>query len=121
MIDRADATRNVARSGLFKGRAGRILVDAFLIGHPQYEDLKRCVALDDAAGSRLSFISAEDLCLHKLLFGRPEDVSDLEALISHRPSLDLGYVRGWLIRMIPAGDPRLALLDDLERRFARRP
>ena len=26
--------------------------------------------------------------------------------------------RSWLTRMIPPGDARLALLDDLERRFA---
>jgi hypothetical protein len=122
MIDRAGATRDVARIGLFKGRAGKILVDVFLMGHPQYEDMKRrCVAIDDTTGRKLSFISAEDLCLHKLLFGRPKDVIDLEELISHRPTIDLAYVRGWLTRMIPAGDPRLALLDDLERRFAKRP
>jgi hypothetical protein len=122
MIDRAGATRDVARIGLFKGRAGKILVDVFLMGHPQYEDMRRrCVTIDDATGGKLSFISAEDLCLHKLLFGRPKDVTDLEQLISHRPAIDLVYVRGWLTRMTPAGDPRLALLDDLERRFAKRP
>jgi hypothetical protein len=118
MIDRSGAARDVARIGMFKGRAGRILVDVFLMGHPQYDDMKlRCVAFDDDAGGKLSFISAEDLCLHKLIFGRPKDVIDLEQLLSHRPSLDLAYVRHWLTRMVPAGDPRLALLDDLERRF----
>lgn len=122
MIDRVNAARDVARIGMFKGRAGRILVDAFLMGHPQYEEMRRrCVTIDDTTGGKLSFISAEDLCLHKLIFGRPKDVIDLEELISHRPSIDLAYVRGWLTRMIPAGDPRLALLDDLERRFATRP
>jgi hypothetical protein len=30
-------------------------------------------------------------------------------------------VRGWLIKMVPASDHRIALLDDLERRFASRP
>jgi hypothetical protein len=121
MIDRADATRNVARIGMFKGRAGRILVDVFLMGHPQYEEMRhRCVMIDDTSGGKLSFISAEDLCLHKLIFGRPKDVIDLEELISHRPWIDLAYVRGWLTRMIPSGDARLALLDDLERRFATR-
>jgi hypothetical protein len=30
------------------------------------------------------------------------------------------YVRGWLTKMVPAGDRRLALLDDLERRAAQR-
>jgi hypothetical protein len=119
IVDRSEAARDVARIGMFKGRAGRILVDVFLMGHPQYEDMKlRCVTLDDGSGGGLSFISAEDLCLHKLIFGRPKDVTDLEELLSHRPSLDLAYVRRWLIKMVPPGDLRLALLDDLERRFA---
>ena len=121
MLDRTAAARDVARIGMFKGRAGKILVDVFLMGHPQYENMKRrCVAIDDTTGRKLSFISAEDLCLHKLLFGRPKDVADLEDLVFHRPTLDLGYVRGWLTKMIPAGDPRLAVLDDLERRVADR-
>ena len=34
-------------------------------------------------------------------------------------SLDLSYVRTWLAKMVPGGDRRLALLDDLEQRFAR--
>jgi len=122
MVDRSEAERGVARIGMFKGRAGKILVDVFLMGHPQYAEMgRRCVTIDDAAGGKLSFISAEDLCLHKLIFGRPKDVTDLEELLSHRPSVDLAYVRGWLVKMVPDGDPRLGLLDDLERRFATRP
>jgi hypothetical protein len=34
-----------------------------------------------------------------------------------RPDLDRGYIRHWLVQMVPAGDPRIAMLDDLERRF----
>jgi hypothetical protein len=121
MLDRTGAARDVARIGMFKGAAGKVQVDVFLLGHPQYEDMKRrCVTFDDTTGKRLSFISAEDLCLHKLLFGRPKDMVDLEELLSRRPTLDFGYVRGWLLKMVPAGDPRIALLDDLERRFAAR-
>jgi hypothetical protein len=118
MLDRSSATRDVTRIGMFKGRAGKILVDVFVTGHPQYDDMKRrCVTIDDGTGGKLSFISAEDLCLHKLLFGRPKDVTDLEELFSRRPTLDLAYIRGWLTKMVPAGDPRITLLDDLERRF----
>jgi hypothetical protein len=107
---------------MFKGRAGRIMVDVFLMAHPQYDEMKaRCVRIDDAAGGKLSFISAEDLCLHKLLFGRPKDVTDLEELLARRPAIDLGYVRGWLTRMVPPGDARLDVLDNLEQRFTTRP
>jgi hypothetical protein len=119
MIDRANAMRDVSRIGMFKGRAGRIIVDIFITGHPQYEEMKRrCVVIEDSAGGRLSFISAEDLCIHKLLYGREKDLVDLERLIARNRHMDLAYVRGWLTKMVPAGDRRFAVLDDLERRFA---
>lgn len=118
MLDRANAARSVSRIGMFKGRAGKIIVDVFITGHPQYEEMKRrCRVIDDPAGGRLCFISAEDLCLHKLLYGRDKDVVDLERLIARNPNMDLAYVRGWLTKMVPMGDRRLELLDDLERRF----
>lgn len=117
MIDRTDAVRDVARIGMFKGRAGRIIIDVFITGHPQYEAMKhRCSVIEDPAYGRLSFISAEDLCIHKLLYGREKDLIDLRLLIARRRNMDLAYVRGWLTKMVPAGDHRLALLDDLERR-----
>lgn len=118
MIDRTNAVRDVSRIGMFKGRAGRIIVDVFITGHPQYEEMKRrCSVIEDPTYGRLSFISAEDLCIHKLLYGREKDVIDLERLIARNHNMDLAYVRGWLTKMVPAGDRRLALLDDLERRF----
>jgi hypothetical protein len=117
MLDRSGATRDVARIGLFKAHAGRMVVDVFLSSHPQYEAMKaRRISLD-VSGGNLSFISAEDLCLHKLIYGRPKDLVDLERLIAVRPDIDLAYVRSWLTRMIPAGDRRFMALDDLERRF----
>jgi hypothetical protein len=118
MLDRTNAVRDVSRIGMFKGHAGRIVVDVFITGHPQYEEMKhRCVVIEDPAGGRLSFISREDLCIHKLLYGREKDVIDLEHLIARNRDMDLAYVRGWLTKMVPAGDRRLQLLDNLERRF----
>lgn len=119
MVDRANAVRDVPRIGLFKAYAGRTVVDVFMTSHPQYEAMKqRRAQIDDTAGAELSFISAEDLCIHKLIYGRAKDVTDLERLIAVRPTIDLAYVRGWLEKMLPAGDRRFALLDDLERRFS---
>jgi hypothetical protein len=116
MLDRARAVRDVARIGMFKGHAGRILVDVFITGHPQYEAMKhRCSVIDDPGVGKLSFISPEDLCIHKLLYGRDKDVIDLRELIARRLDLDFAYVRGWLTKMVPAGDRRLALLEELER------
>jgi hypothetical protein len=54
----------------------------------------------------------------KLVYGRDKDVTDLERLFAVR-ALDVAYIRGWLARM-PVDATRIARLDDLERRFARR-
>jgi hypothetical protein len=47
---------------------------------------------------------------------RARDVADLESLFAVR-TMDTAYVRYWLEQMVPAGDRRLDLLRDLERRF----
>jgi len=120
MIDRADAERSVARIGMFTGRAGRTLVDVFISRHPHFLEMQqRRHKLRTPSGAELWFVSAEDLCIMKLIYGRSKDVPDLERMFAALP-LDLAYVRAWLTKMAPAGDRRFALLDDLERRFAAR-
>lgn len=52
----------------------------------------------------------------KLVYGRAKDITDLERLFAVR-AIDTTYVRSWVTRM-PVGQDRLAILDDLERRFA---
>lgn len=118
MLDRATASKDVARIGLFKGRPGRILVDVFMLGHPQYEDMAKRVQRVEDDGMKLSVISPEDLAIHKLVFARDKDVTDLERLLAVRRELDFHYVRTWLEKMVPPGDRRLAVLADLERRSA---
>lgn len=116
MLDRAAATMDAERIGLVKGRLGRIIIDVFVSEHPQYGEMaRRRVAIDS-----IWFLSAEDLCLHKLIYGRPKDIIDLERLLAVRPSTDLAYVRKWLGDMVPEGDRRFAVLDDLEARFLSR-
>ena len=118
MIDRADAEKSVARIGMFTGRAGKTLVDVFISRHPHFLEMRqrRC-QLRYMSGASLWFISAEDLAIMKLIYGRSKDVPDLERMFALLP-LDLDYIRGWLTKMAPAGDRRFALLDDLVRRFA---
>lgn len=117
MIDRPDAEKSVARIGMFTGRAGRTLVDVFVSRHPHFLEVqRRRRQLSYPAGDALWFVSAEDLCVMKLVYGRAKDVSDLERMFALLP-LDRAYIRSWLEKMTPAGDRRFELLDDLERRF----
>lgn len=118
MIDRADATRSQARIGMFTGRAGKRLVDVFLHSHPHFEAMhQRRVRATTPSGASLWFISAEDLCVTKLWFARPKDIADLEHVFAAHPELDVEYVRSWLAQLTPAGDRRLAILHELQRRF----
>lgn len=117
MFDRAAAAKNIARTGLVRGRLGRIPIDAFISGHPHFFEMqRRRRAIREADGSQLYFITAEDLCVMKLVYGRDKDVVDLERLFAVR-QLDTAYVREWIAKM-PIGPDRVAILDDLERRFA---
>jgi hypothetical protein len=117
IFDREAAPKELDRIGMFYGRLGRTKIDVFMSAHPHMAAMKtrRRVALLE--GTNAWFISAEDLCVMKLIYGRGKDIADLERLLAARPDLDTDYVRGWLVQMVPAGDRRLAALDDLERRF----
>ena len=120
MLSREQAARDIDRIGLAKGRLGIVVIDLFLSEHPQYPEMaRRARRVADPTGWAGSFISPEDLCIHKLVFGRHKDLGDLENLFAVRPELDVAYIRHWLTQMVPAGDRRLAMLDDLERRFRR--
>ena len=117
MIDRVDAAKSVHRIGMFTGRAGRTLVDVFMSTHPHFVEMeRRRRQLAYPAGAPLWFLSAEDLCVMKLLYARTKDIADLERMFSAL-TLNLVYVRTWLGKMVPDGDRRLALLDDLVHRF----
>lgn len=118
MFDRAAAPKTLARIGMFSGKLAGVVVDVFISGHPHMVEMeKRRVRIEGPDGTHLYFISAEDLCVMKLLYARPKDIGDLEQMFAVR-SLDLAYVRSWLARM-PHGTERAKILDDLERRFVR--
>jgi hypothetical protein len=120
MIDRGRAAGDLERIGMFTGRLGTTIVAVFMQGHPQYREMEQRVREVSDAVRTLRFVSPEDLVLYKLVFGRARDVADLERLFAVRDDLDVDYVRRWLTSMVPAGDRRHAILDDLVGRFTPR-
>lgn len=107
-IDESQALA-AAERGDFGGRIAGIRVDIFL----------PVLALSEAAmarrvrvpfGEREAWIlSAEDLALFKLIFGRTKDFADLERLLAtQRDRLDYDYMDRWVRSMFPADDPRVA-------------
>ena len=119
MVERAEAHQTVARAGFFVAYLGRTRIDLFIAHHPWHAEMqRRRVSLPTPEGHPRWFLSAEDTALAKLLYARPKDVQDLERLFAVQVGhIDLAYLRQWLPRMVPAGDARLQLLEDLARRL----
>lgn len=46
--------------------------------------------------TELSFASAEDLVIHKLIAGRPRDLEDVKGVLLRNPAVDFNYIRHWL-------------------------
>jgi hypothetical protein len=64
----------------------------------------------------LPFLSAEDLCLFKLSFGRPKDWVDLAAVAGARPDVDVEIVEELLVALRgPGMYPRVARFRSLLR------
>lgn len=66
---------------------------------PRYVEAERRELLHrfGTAGDMLPFMSAEDLRVFKLSFGRPKDWLDLAAVAAEVPSLDVDYIEDQLI------------------------
>lgn len=64
----------------------------------------------------LPFLSAEDLSLFKLSFGRPKDWVDLRSLCAAQPGLDVAYIERQLLALRgPTMHPRIVRLRALLR------
>lgn len=93
-------------------------VDVFPSLDERYEVIeRRCVKHPFGAGKELlPFLSAEDLVLFKLSFGRDKDWVDVRSIARCRPVLDLDYIEAQLIALRgPGMHPRLARLRSLMR------
>jgi hypothetical protein len=117
VVNRDDAERSVASTGMFIAQLARTRIDVFLATHPAHEEMGRRRRPVEVEGTRLWFLSPEDLALLKLIYGRPKDLVDLERLFAARADLDVAYIRSWLERIVPPADARLDTLADLARRF----
>lgn len=105
-----DAARASARErGDFVARLGDLRVDLFVAFHPFHRTVaSRLTRAPLPGGVEAAFLSAEDLCIFKVLFYRAKDLVDLDRLFAARlDDLDLAYVERWL-RALLGDDPRVA-------------
>ena len=74
--------------------------------HDACRDRRRRVAF---AGEQIAILSPEDLAIFKVLFTREKDWRDLrELLFAQGERLERDYALGWLARILPPDDERLA-------------
>jgi len=96
-------------------------VDVFLSLDERYGEIRgRCLPHPFGHGDAvLPFLSAEDLSLFKLSFGRDKDWVDLRAIVRARPAIDVDYIERQLIGLRgPAMFPRVARLRGFVREEA---
>lgn len=93
-------------------------VDVFPSLDPRYDEVARRVERHPFGpdGETVPFLSAEDLCVFKLSFGRPQDWVDLAAIARARPTLDLDYIEDQVVGLRGRSMyPRVARLRGLRR------
>ncbi len=65
-------------------------------------------------GEEVAFSSPEDIVIHKIFAGRPRDIEDARSIVVRNPTLDIGYIRGWLKEFeMSAGKPFLDTLEEM--------
>lgn len=93
--------------------AGPALLDLFFSIDERYDEIAERVRHFPfgSEGVELPFLSAEDLTVFKLSFGRDKDWVDLRRLVAAGPGLDLDYIERQLVGLRgPTMYPRLARL-----------
>jgi hypothetical protein len=109
-LDRARATAEAQTEGWFSVWLGAVRVDVFVPSIDFSWEAARRRVQRSFAGAPLWFLSAESLCVFKLLFFRTKDLADLEQLVMTTP-LDAPWVREQVVSMMGADDPRVAAWD----------
>lgn len=94
VIERDTCRWRLDTSGYFEFELHGIRVDVFVADCILYERARPRRVQVDLGGGPVSFWSAEDLILFKLLFFRGKDKVDIESILAVRGNrLDLAYVR----------------------------
>lgn len=106
--------RTSADGGLTVLWFGPFRVDVFTPNIPFFDEAQRTRIRVRRAGSPGDYwyLSAEALCVFKLLFFRSKDIPDLERVVGTQGRrLDTAYVRGWMADMMGEDDERVRKWD----------
>lgn len=109
-VDAKSAVEEAEREGWFAAWLGAVRIDVFVPSIDFSWEAGHRRVQREFAGTRLWFLSAESLCVFKLLFFRTKDLADLEQLIL-TTTVDASWVRESVRAMMGEDDPRIAAWD----------
>lgn len=88
---------------------GSTFVDLFLANTDFHLSMAERVERQPFGDQQIPVLTIEDLLICKVLFDRPKDWIDIEAVGQTRTTqLDSGYIQHWLKQFLEPGDPRFS-------------
>lgn len=113
-LEREVCRARAERDGMFVGSWDGMRIDVFVPSIPFSQEAARTTVKLTVDGWTGTFLSPEAICLFKLLFFRPKDLTDLRQLVAvRRDALDRAYVRRWIVEMMGEEDERVRAWDDI--------
>ncbi len=109
-IDR-HALATLDQEGQLTVQWGHTPIDVFFAYDDFHLSCEKRVRQVPFAGTNISILSAEDLIVFKVVYGRPKDFRDIqEILMCMGEELDLRYANVWLNRFLDPDDERIVRL-----------
>jgi hypothetical protein len=110
-VDTPGAREQLARDEQIRLRWTGTWIDLFFSYSPLHDACDQRARTVKVLGQAIRVLSAEDLAVFKVLFDRPKDWIDLEAiLLTQGPRFEADYVERWVSAIAGADDPRVARL-----------
>lgn len=106
-VNEATALQEASTEGWFTGWLDAVRIDVFVPSIDFSWEAARRRVQRSFAGTLLWFLSAESLCIFKLLFFRTKDLADLEQLV-RTTELDRVWVKETISSLMGAEDERVA-------------
>lgn len=110
--------RGLREDGYAELASGPVRVEILGAVRPYHRTLPDRAVSVGISGTRVPFVSLEDLVVLKMLWRRPKDIPDIHSLLAASRNFDADYVRSTLASILSDDDPRHAELADWIRRYA---
>lgn len=101
-----DAVATVRQDGQVRTFWDRTPIDLFFAYDPFHDAAKSATATVPFAGETIPILSAAHLAVCKVVFDRPKDWVDIEAMVAAGTRLDTAEIMRWVGRIAGDEDPR---------------